>query len=46
MYVSDKTNFHSNEGILQMKPVESDFHVHARTSRIRVYFLKPFSLIL
>ena len=34
------------KAFLQKKPAESDFHVHARTSRIRVYFLKPFSLIL
>ena len=26
-YVSDKTNFNSNESILQEKPAESDFHV-------------------
>ena len=41
-YVSDKTNFNSNESNLQKKTAESDFHVHARTSRNRV----PFSLIL
>ena len=46
-YVSNKTNFNSNESILQKKPAEGDFHVHARTSRIRVFFFfKPFSLIL
>ena len=44
--LSDKTNFNSNESILQKRPLESDFHVHARTSIIRVNFLKPFSLIL
>ena len=45
-YVSDKTNFNSNESILQQKPAESDFHVHARTRRIRSIFPKPFRLIL
>ena len=39
--VSDKTNFNSNESILQKKLAESDFHVHTRTSRIRVYFFQP-----
>ena len=38
-YVSNKTNYNSNEGILQKKPAGSDFHVHARTIRICLYFL-------
>ena len=37
-YVSDKINPNSNENILQKKPAENDFHLHARTSRIRLYF--------
>ena len=41
-YVSDKTNFISIESILQKKPAESDFHMHARTSIIRVYFFETF----
>ena len=41
-----KQSFNSKESILQKKPDESDFHVHALTSRVRVYFLKPFSIIL
>ena len=40
--MSDKTNINSNESILQKKPAESAFHVHARTSKFRVYFFKPF----
>ena len=36
--VSDKTKFNWNESILQKKPTEKDLHVHARTSRIHVYF--------
>ena len=41
-YVSDKTNFISNESILQKKPDESDFHFHARTRKTRVYFFETF----
>ena len=37
-YVCNNTNFNSNGSILQKKPAESDFHVHAWTSRISVYF--------
>ena len=33
-----KQILNSNESILQKKPTESDFNVHARTSTIRVYF--------
>ena len=33
------------QNLIRKKPPESDFPVHARTSRIRVYFLKPLSLI-
>ena len=43
-YVSNKTNFNSNESILQKKPAEGDFHVHARTSRIRVFFFLNLSV--
>ena len=37
-YVSDKTNFKSNESLLKKKPAESDFHLHAGNSKIFVYF--------
>ena len=33
------------QNLIRKKPAESDFPVHARNSRIRVYFLKPLSLI-
>ena len=42
-YVSDKTNFNSNESILQKIPNESDFHAHAQTSEILYIFLNCWS---
>ena len=37
-YVSDNLKNNSNESILEKKLAECDFHVHARTRRICVYF--------
>ena len=34
-----------SDATLQKKPAESDFHVYALISRIRVYFFKPFGQI-
>ena len=37
-YLSDKTNFSSNENILQKKPAESDLHMHAPEEFVYIFF--------